>query len=95
MKKPRRLLRPGAPPMRKRLLKSFFDRSVHEVAPDLIGATLLFKGVGGIDRRSRGLPPHGPGVRTPFNGKTARNAVMFGPPRGMSTFIGHTASTGA
>ncbi len=31
-----------------RLRKSFFNRSVHEVAPDLIGATLLFDGVGGI-----------------------------------------------
>ena len=31
-----------------RLRKSFFDRSVHEVAPELIGATLLFNGVGGI-----------------------------------------------
>ena len=28
--------------MPKRLTKSFFSRSVHEVAPDLIGATLLF-----------------------------------------------------
>src|SRR5579859_6946832 len=31
----------------RRLSKSFFRRSVHEVAPDLIGATLLFNGVGG------------------------------------------------
>src|SRR2546427_122916 len=28
--------------------RSFFVRSVHEVAPELIGTTLLFKGVGGI-----------------------------------------------
>jgi len=33
-----------APP---RLRRSFFDRSVHEVAPELIGATLLFNGAGG------------------------------------------------
>ena len=31
-----------------RLRRSFFDRSVHEVAPDLIGATLFVDGVGGI-----------------------------------------------
>ena len=39
-----------APPMPKsrRLRKSFFNRSVHEVAPELIGATFLFDGVGGI-----------------------------------------------
>jgi len=29
------------------LRTDFFARSVHEVAPDLIGATLLFNGVGG------------------------------------------------
>ena len=30
------------------LRRRFFARSVHAVAPDLIGATLLFKGVGGV-----------------------------------------------
>ncbi|MGC1573598.1 MAG: DNA-3-methyladenine glycosylase, partial [Pseudolabrys sp.] len=34
-----------APP---RLRRSFFDRSVHKVAPELIGATLFVGGVGGI-----------------------------------------------
>jgi len=34
--------------MPRRLGKSFFARSVHAVAPDLIGATLLFDGVGGV-----------------------------------------------
>jgi len=29
------------------LRRSFFARSVHEVAPDLIGVTLLVNGVGG------------------------------------------------
>ena len=29
------------------LPRDFFDRSVHEVAPDLIGATLLVDGIGG------------------------------------------------
>ena len=32
----------------KPLRRDFFVRSVHVVAPDLIGATLLFKGVGGV-----------------------------------------------
>ena len=37
-------------PMPKPILlrRRFFARSVHAVAPDLIGATLLFKGVGGV-----------------------------------------------
>ena len=30
-----------------RLARDFFARSVHEVAPELIGATLLVDGVGG------------------------------------------------
>ncbi|MBV9983631.1 MAG: DNA-3-methyladenine glycosylase, partial [Bradyrhizobium sp.] len=36
------------PPLGKRLRRAFFARSVHEVAPDLIGATLLVNGIGGI-----------------------------------------------
>ncbi len=35
-------------PQAPRLRRDFFARSVHEVAPDLIGATLLVKGVGGV-----------------------------------------------
>ena len=35
-------------PRPKLLRRNFFARSVHAVAPDLIGATLLFKGVGGV-----------------------------------------------
>ena len=31
----------------KVLNQAFFDRSVHEVARDLVGATLLFNGAGG------------------------------------------------
>ena len=38
----------AAPALGKPLKRSFFARSVHEVAPDLIGATLLFNGVGGV-----------------------------------------------
>ena len=37
-----------APRLGKPLKRAFFDRSVHEVAPDLIGTTLLVDGVGGI-----------------------------------------------
>ena len=35
-------------PLGPLLDKSFFDRSVHDVAPGLIGATMLFDGVGGL-----------------------------------------------
>src|SRR6185295_16697262 len=61
-----------------RLRKSFFNRSVHEVAPDLIGATLLFNGVGGIIVEVEAYHHTEPAAHS-FRGETERNAVMFGP----------------
>ena len=63
----------------KRLTKSFFRRSVREVAPDLIGATLLFDGVGGRLVEVEAYRHTDPASHS-FRGKTDRNAVMFGPP---------------
>jgi len=59
--------------------KDFFARSVHVVAPELIGVTLLVDGVGGeiveVEAYDREDPAsHG------HRGPTARNAAMFGPP---------------
>jgi DNA-3-methyladenine glycosylase len=65
--------------MPKRLTKSFFKRSVHEVAPDLIGATLLFNGVGGRLVEVEAYRHTDPAAHS-FGGLTERNAVMFGPP---------------
>jgi len=62
-----------------RLRKSFFDRSVHEVAPELIGATFLFSGVGGIIVEVEAYHHTEPAAHS-YGGETARNAVMFGPP---------------
>ena len=61
-----------------RLRKSFFNRSVHEVAPELIGATLLFRGVGGIIVEVEAYHHTDPAAHS-FRGETERNAVMFGP----------------
>src|SRR5882757_6611403 len=63
----------------KPLPRSFFARSVHTVAPDLIGATLLFRGVGGIIVEVEAYHHTDPAAHS-FGGETARNAVMFGPP---------------
>jgi len=57
----------------------FFARSVHDVAPELIGVRLLVAGVGGeiveVEAYDREDPAsHG------HRGLTARNAAMFGPP---------------
>jgi DNA-3-methyladenine glycosylase len=62
-----------------RLTRSFFARSVHDVAPDLIGATLLVNGVGGVIVEVEAYHHTDPAAHS-FNGPTARNAVMFGPP---------------
>jgi DNA-3-methyladenine glycosylase len=65
---------------RPRLLRrNFFARSVHVVAPDLIGATLLFKGNGGVIVEVEAYHHTDPAAHS-FGGPTERNTVMFGPP---------------
>src|ERR1700735_3424027 len=63
----------------KPLTAAFFARSVHDVAPDLIGATLLVNGVGGIIVEVEAYHHTEPAAHS-FNGPTPRNLVMFGPP---------------
>jgi DNA-3-methyladenine glycosylase len=62
------------------LPREFFARSVHEVAPELIGVTLLVNGVGGLiveaEAYQSAVDPSAHG----FRGRTPRNASMFGPP---------------
>jgi DNA-3-methyladenine glycosylase len=70
---------PAAPHLGKPLKRAFFARSVHEVAPDLIGATLLVNGVGGIIVELEAYHHTDPAAHS-FNGPTPRNRVMFGPP---------------
>jgi DNA-3-methyladenine glycosylase len=59
--------------------QQFFDRSVHEVAPELIGVTLLFDGVGGPIVEVEAYDPTDPASHA-YRGRTPRNAAMFGPP---------------
>ena len=60
-------------------LRAFFDREAALVAPELIGATFLVDGVGGIIVEVEAYHPSDPASHS-FVGKTARNAAMFGPP---------------
>jgi DNA-3-methyladenine glycosylase len=67
------------PPLGKPLKRAFFARSVHEVAPDLIGVTMLVDGVGGIIVEVEAYHHTEPSAHS-FNGPTPRNMVMFGLP---------------
>jgi len=71
--------KPSTPPLGKLLKRAFFARSVHEVAPDLIGATLLVGGVGGIIIEVEAYHHTDPAAHS-YNGPTPRNRIMFGPP---------------
>lgn len=62
-----------------RLTRDFFARSVHEVAPELIGATFLVDGVGGVIVEVEAYHHTDPAAHS-YGGRTERNAVMFGPP---------------
>jgi DNA-3-methyladenine glycosylase len=69
----------ATPRLGKPLKRSFFARSVHEVAPDLIGTTMLVDGVGGIIVEVEAYHHTEPAAHS-YNGPTPRNLVMFGPP---------------
>jgi len=62
-----------------RLGADFFARSVHEVGPDLVGATLLVDGVGGTIVEVEVYDHEDPASHG-YRGRTERNAAMFGPP---------------
>jgi len=66
-------------PKPPRLNRVFFARSVHEVAPELIGATLMVDGVGGMIVEVEAYHHTDPAAHS-YIGPTERNGVMFGPP---------------
>jgi DNA-3-methyladenine glycosylase len=61
-----------------KITRPFFDRSVHKVAPELIGATLLVDGIGGVIVEVEAYHHTEPAAHS-YGGLTPRNAVMFGP----------------
>lgn len=65
-------------PRTAKIRRNFFDRSVHAVAPELIGATLMVDGIGGIIVEVEAYHHTDPAAHS-YRGPTERNAVMFGP----------------
>jgi DNA-3-methyladenine glycosylase len=65
--------KPGKP-----LKRDFFARSVHEVAPELVGATLLVDGAGGMIVEVEAYHHTDPASHS-YVRQTPRNGVMFGP----------------
>ena len=61
------------------LPKDFFARSVHHVAPDLIGVTLRVDGIGGPIVEVEAYDHEDPAAHG-YGGRTERNSSMFGPP---------------
>lgn len=63
----------------KVLPKSFYDRTVHKVAKELIGCRLLHRGVGGIIVETEAYDRDDPACHA-ASGLTDRNRAMFGEP---------------
>ena len=59
--------------------RAFFARSVHEVAPELLGTTLLVDGVGGRIVEVEAYDALDPASHG-YSGQSERNRSMFGPP---------------
>ena len=57
----------------------FFDRSVHEVARDLIGCRLFYEGCGGTIVETESYERDDPACHA-YVGLTERTEVLFGPP---------------
>jgi DNA-3-methyladenine glycosylase len=62
-----------------RLTLDFFDRSVHDVARDLIGCRLFFAGCGGTIVETESYERDDPACHA-YVGLTERTRVLFGPP---------------
>lgn len=63
----------------ERLGREFFERSVHDVARELVGCELRFRGVGGVIVETESYEQDDPACHA-YSGRTARTEVLFGPP---------------
>ncbi|HEX5712770.1 MAG TPA: DNA-3-methyladenine glycosylase, partial [Solirubrobacterales bacterium] len=63
----------------RRLPRAFFDRSVHQVARELVGCRLFFAGVGGTIVETESYERDDPACHA-YVGLTDRTEPLFGPP---------------
>ena len=63
----------------RHLDEAFFERSVHDVARELIGCELLFNGVGGVIVETESYERDDPACHA-YVGLTERTSTLFGPP---------------
>jgi DNA-3-methyladenine glycosylase len=70
---------PGGLVTEERLGVGFFERSVHEVARELIGCRLFYDGCGGTIVETESYERDDPACHA-YVGLTRRTAVLFGPP---------------
>jgi len=59
--------------------EGFFEQSVHHVARELIGCTLMYRDCGGVIVETESYERDDPACHA-YVGRTARNEVLFGPP---------------
>jgi DNA-3-methyladenine glycosylase len=68
----------ASPPRAALLEPEFFERSVHDVARDLVGCSLLFGGVGGVIVETESYEQGDPACHA-YVGLTPRTATLFSP----------------
>lgn len=69
----------GRPAIEPLLDTGFYERSVHQVARELIGCSLRFDGVGGMIVETESYQRDDPACHA-YVGRTARTETLFGPP---------------
>ena len=71
-----------------RLDTSFFERSVHEVARDLIGCEIAIGEAAGVIVETEAYEESDPACHA-FGGPTPRSAVLFGPPARVYVYLSY------
>jgi DNA-3-methyladenine glycosylase len=80
--------RPRAAQRERLLSPEFFDRSVHQVARDLIGCTVAHGETSGVIVETESYHADDEACHA-FGGRTPRNSVLFGPPAHVYVYLSY------